>query len=186
MKIVSKKLAKKLGLNRYFTGIECKNGHTAKRAVCGGACVECVRLANIKNKDKRTASAKRWKDANKARIKNTKKEWDTANKEYVKAYSARYNKKNPHQSGKSSVMTRTNKKGVPKWYDIEKELIRALYLKRDRLTKSTGLEHNIDHIVPICSDDVCGLHTLANLRIISEEENLNKSNKFDIPFTISL
>jgi hypothetical protein len=41
MEIISKKEAKDLGLNRYFTGKPCKHGHLSERYMCNG-CVSCL------------------------------------------------------------------------------------------------------------------------------------------------
>jgi hypothetical protein len=50
--------------------------------------------------------------------------------------------------------------------------------------KDAGEQVHQDHIVPICSDIVCGLHVPWNLQVITEEENLKKSNTWwpDHPF----
>lgn len=50
--------------------------------------------------------------------------------------------------------------------------------------KKAGEDLHIDHIVPICSDLVCGLHVPWNLAIIGRIENLSKSNTWwpDHPF----
>lgn len=42
-KLISRSLAGKDGLRRYYTGKACGNGHTAERHVSTGGCVECIR-----------------------------------------------------------------------------------------------------------------------------------------------
>lgn len=66
--------------------------------------------------------------------------------------------------------------GSPRWADREKMI--AIYMERQRLVNQTGLPHDVDHIVPIVSHVVCGLHCEFNLRVITATANRRKSNKF--------
>jgi hypothetical protein len=68
------------------------------------------------------------------------------------------------------------KYAMPAWAD--KDAIQKLYEEARRLTKETGVKHEVDHIVPIRHPLVCGFHIENNLRVIPAEQNNRKSNKF--------
>lgn len=42
--VVTREEAIEIGTNRYFTGIECQNGHMAERKVKGYVCTVCARI----------------------------------------------------------------------------------------------------------------------------------------------
>lgn len=64
---------------------------------------------------------------------------------------------------------------TPRWAN-RKEMMKV-YLDRERIVRETGVPHEVDHIVPIVSKIVCGLHCEHNLRIITAFENRSKSNR---------
>lgn len=66
------------------------------------------------------------------------------------------------------------KRATPTWADMD--AIAEVYIKARRLTRATGTEHHVDHIVPLRGRTVNGLHTAENLQIITGRENRMKSN----------
>lgn len=64
---------------------------------------------------------------------------------------------------------------TPAWAEIN-EIIH-IYNEARILTETTGIDHEVDHIVPLNSQLVCGLHCLANLQILTAEENNRKKCK---------
>lgn len=58
--------------------------------------------------------------------------------------------------------------------------IKVIYLACEAITASTGIEHHVDHIVPLQGESVSGLHVWWNLQIIPAKENLSKSNKWEV------
>lgn len=60
------------------------------------------------------------------------------------------------------------------WADFT--AIRAIYREADRLTRATGVKHQVDHIVPLNHPRVCGLHVHFNLRAIPAGPNMSKGN----------
>lgn len=69
------------------------------------------------------------------------------------------------------------KQATPKWAD--RKAMQAVYRAAVVLTDKTGAAHDVDHIVPLTSDSVCGLHCEFNLRVIPRTENRKKANAFD-------
>lgn len=64
---------------------------------------------------------------------------------------------------------------VPSWVNSF-FVIEAYSLARLR-TRMTGRYWHVDHIVPLRSKQVCGLHTHGNLRVILATENMRKGNR---------
>lgn len=67
------------------------------------------------------------------------------------------------------------RKATPAWAD--KKAISAFYAEAARLTAETGVEHEVDHIVPLQSRRVCGLHVENNLQILTSQANKEKGNR---------
>lgn len=73
--------------------------------------------------------------------------------------------------------TRYRRQVLASWADGAK--VRALYADAKRLTTETGVQHHVDHILPLQGEFVSGLHVETNLRVVTERENLRKRNKVE-------
>lgn len=73
---------------------------------------------------------------------------------------------------------RRHREATPPWITRSQKIeMRELYKIAITMTQTTGVQYVIDHIIPLRSDLVCGLHVPWNLQVITQEENLRKSNK---------
>lgn len=67
------------------------------------------------------------------------------------------------------------REAMPAWAD--REAIAAVYAEAARLTRETGVPHEVDHIEPLLGANASGLHVHYNLRVITRTENRRKSNR---------
>jgi 5-methylcytosine-specific restriction endonuclease McrA len=69
-------------------------------------------------------------------------------------------------------------RATPSWLTQEHlDQIQALYAEAARLTRETGIPHEVDHIIPLKGKTVCGLHVPENLQILTKAENQSKGNR---------
>jgi len=192
MEKIPRSEAKALGLPRYYTGRPCKNGHIAERYVAGYTCVEChaqvapesnrawrersqshirqyarryreIRYSDPREREARCQRSRQWYQRNKDRASANTRNW-IENNSWYKTYNSRR-----YQAAKQQA--------IPKWYPAERHAIAQLYRAARELTDKTGVTHHVDHTVPLRGKNVCGLHTLVNLQILTADENRDKSNK---------
>ena len=179
--------AKAAGAKYYFTGEPCKHGHVAPRKT-KGSCLECLKLEWEQSNIKR---AEYFAEYNRSEAgQAAKQRYYEKNKEYVvaKALATPARLKNQYRKAwadKNLVSVRANTKNrrrkhrnaTPPWLTRrQKTEMRSMYQIAITTSKMTGEAYVVDHIWPLRSDVVCGLHVPWNLRIITRAENLQKSN----------
>lgn len=161
-RIILRSEAKASGLTRYFTGKLCKRGHIAPRLTCSGTCIICA-YETWKRTVGQSPKRKAWEAA---RIRDPLIMWPI---------KAAWKKRNLHKVAADSSKRRASQfKACPWWADMV--AIEAVYRECRKLTQLSGIDHHVDHIVPILGKNVCGLHVHWNLRVISAKENQVKGN----------
>jgi len=70
---------------------------------------------------------------------------------------------------------------TPGWLtQADRREIASIYERAALLTAATGERHEVDHVVPLRSSVVCGLHVPWNLEVIKAYKNRAKSNRFKV------
>ena len=184
--------AKAQGAPYYFTGEPCKHGHIAPRKT-KGACIECLKLEwergnqtraeyfRAYNKSEAGQKAKReYYEKNRDAVIARAQARDTAK---VTEYKTAYKERNPDLYRELvSLRRRRFRLATPKWLTAEQKMeIRLKYRLAIEMSRSTGVRHAVDHIVPLQGEEVCGLHVPWNLEVVTQAENLKKSNKLVDP-----
>ena len=154
---------------------QTKSGYKSRCKVCNTAAATSYRNANIEKvrakgraryivkprKLPQTLAEVRAKDAeyrrnNKTKIKAARKKWKLENKDW----------------GASNAADRRARKlnATPIW--IDREVVKSIYTK----AHIRGL--HVDHIIPLRSQTVCGLHWESNLQLLHPLENFRKGNSY--------
>lgn len=106
--------------------------------------------------------------------------------DYIKHKSNRqqrlknWHARNPHMITAYAAGRRAaRKQRTPKWLTEDQiDDINFIYMLSGLMSKTTGIQHHVDHIVPLRGRHVSGLHVPWNLTIIPAKDNLSKNNKF--------
>lgn len=113
-----------------------------------------------------------------ARARTSK--WAAENPERRKEIERVYRAK-PESKARSAARARKRQAAklerTPSW--ANDQLIAAYYKEAKRLEELTGIEFQVDHIIPLQGELVSGLHVETNLQLLTRHDNGRKSNKFD-------
>lgn len=187
MKIVTRDEAKMQGKNRFFDALPCKRGHIGEKYVRDGYCCTCKTLYEQAHREARAKKSKIRYSRNKETVirknrdytlqntelvKERQLKWRNSNKERIKSYQKDNLWLYAYHAAKRRKLV---KRATPSWVALDE--IKLIYKKCSDIDSSTGIKHHVDHIIPINSAVVCGLHCPWNLQIIPATENISKSNK---------
>ena len=132
-----------------------------------------------------------WYQRNKERLRLMREQRHSVNKDIRRKALATYKARNP--SVIRAIQTRWRKKNsayhaakcaerharklqaTPKW--AIKFFIEEAYRLAALRTKIFGFRWHVDHIVPLQSKIVCGLHTHHNIQVIPGRDNQSKNNR---------
>ena len=177
------------------------NGHRIKGGHCPICNIERVKAWRLANPERSRLNNKLWTKANpeknlashkkyrdkvrdqeliKQRIRVKAWRQNPLNREKRLAQKERYYRKHYHDlKPKFLAASRRRQigktKATPKW--ANDFFIKEIYHLSALRTRMLGYRWNVDHIVPLKSPIVCGLHVDNNLQVIPEIMNLRKHNR---------
>lgn len=121
-------------------------------------------------------SARKFYSANRDKVLAACKSYYEATKPDRLAAQKEWKKKNPYAKNASCAKRYASKKNAtPPWADSKE--INAWY-KDAQIFRAAGWDVQVDHIVPLRSNIVCGLHVQDNLQLLSSAKNQLKNNRF--------
>lgn len=130
-------------------------------------------------KDRQRERGNQYYAARSAEIQSKRKAALMADEErrlrYIEYQKRHYQENKPMYRAKLNRYRVKKFSATPAWADLE--AIKRVYQLADKISKETGIKHEVDHIVPLQGKTVCGLHVECNLQVIPYYQNRSKANK---------
>lgn len=117
---------------------------------------------------------------NKLKFSERHKQWAKENPEKTRQYSKTWRRKNAPVIAMHASKRRSVKLGAtPSWLTSDEiEHMKDMHEAARQFRIYTGIAYEVDHIVPLQGETVCGLHVPWNMQIIEAKQNRVKKNKF--------
>ena len=177
-----------------LTEQECRVCHTIKpyegfkksKAFSVGRRSECIECKREQSKEYRRQNKERVLEYSRQKYAADKeshrfrcKRWSEMNQDKIKENNARWYRENKHKCFAHSAKYRAAKlSAAPNWdSELNEFVIQEAYAISQLNSKLTGVDHHVDHIIPLQGKLVCGLHWYQNLQVIPAKLNRMKSNK---------
>lgn len=160
------KICTKCRVKQPFSSYHKDKSHAdGYRSFCKTCVAAYMKKHYVENKGAIIAKTYAWIESNRDRHNAKSNKWARLNPGKVNARTAR------RYASKTQA--------TPKWLSQSQLLhIKCRYQIAAMLNKEGLDKWEVDHIVPIRGNDVCGLHVPWNLRVVKQSENRRKSNKF--------
>ena len=145
-------------------------------------CKSCSSESYRANRGKKQAKNKIWAAANRDKCRISEARYRAANRGKCRAASAAHHAAHPEQyRAKWAAYEATKLQATPAW--ASKGKIGEFYYTADMLGMHTGDPYHVDHVVPLRSKLVCGLHCEFNMQVLTGVDNLKKGNRYwpDMP-----
>lgn len=170
------------GLNAY-----CKDCRLAERRRARGTKPERY-FANLKTYASPAEKTRAWRERNPeshaasiarrdpGKLSAAHKRWRDKNVDRERARVAEWTRRNPESSARSGALRRAaERRACPVWADRSE--MNEWYLLAEVMSRG-GVKFTVDHIVPLRSKRVCGLHAQSNFQLLTSFANSSKSNRF--------
>jgi hypothetical protein len=121
-------------------------------------------------------AGKKWHSKNKERHAELTSQWYEQNKEKHLKNSKNWYEANKHRKLQTvTAREQRLKNATPAW--VTNADLQVYYAEARRLTDLTGIQFEVDHIIPVTNKKVSGLNVPENLQVIPAYENRRKANK---------
>ena len=153
-----------------------KKGKYGVTSACRSCSKKRIEEWRQKNIDRFKEVQKAYAAANKEKSAACRKEWTEKNRDQIRSKAKEWTKNNRHIKIASTAKRRAALlNAIPPWADLN--AIKLFYKWARDATRDTGIKWQVDHIYPLQSPVVCGLHVWENLQILTEESNKRKGNR---------
>lgn len=163
--------------DKVYCSKKCKNAHWRHRFPDRAKAGQVAWRTN--NPEASKQSTLRWQARNIEHYRAKQKRYYDENREKIYLKNKKWTERNRARVNARCMARHAAKmSATPKWLTLaQRQEITRMYERAQELTQSTGINHEVDHVIPLISKAVCGLHVPWNLRVITARENRAKQNR---------